>query len=160
MGLNRNVLMLRARRQAHVKVWEAAQHQVPTTDTHGKEPNQPVLELPKESPSAMTRRHRTSPPLCCHITSFLESFLPFVTLLFPPSLPPTPTPDLFYSSSATQCVSSLPCPLPHLSLFLFSSFHFPSFLFGNTVPALSLSWPFFYIPVSEMSSCGFAHPQL
>lgn len=160
MGLNRNVLMLRARRQAHVKVWEAAQHQVPTTDTHGKEPNQPVLELPKESPPAMTRRHRTSPPLCCHITSFLESFLPFVTLLFPPSLP-APT-DLFYSSSATQCVSSLPRPPPHLSLFL-SFLPFTSPLFGlaiQSVPALSLSWPFFYIPVSEMSSCGIAHPQL
>lgn len=147
-----------------MKVWEAAQHQVSTTNTHGKEPNQPVLELPKESPPAMTRRRRTSPPLCCHITSFLESFLPFVTLLFPPSLPPPPPPpsDLFYSSSATQCVSSLPRPPPHLSLFL-SFLPFTSPLFGlaiQSVPALSLSWPFFYIPVSEMSSCGVAHPQL
>lgn len=105
-----------------MKVWEAAQHQVSTTNTHGKEPNQPVLELPKESPPAMTRRRRTSPPLCCHITSFLESFLPFVTLLFPPSLPPPPPPrQTFSTHPLPPSVSPLsPAPLlisPYFSLF-------------------------------------------
>lgn len=90
----------------------------------GKEPNQPVLELPKESPPAMTRRHRTSPPLCCHITSFLELFLPFVTLLFPPSLSPL-RPFLLILCHPVCLLS--PLAPPHLSLFLFSSFHFPSF---------------------------------
>lgn len=156
MSPNRNVLMLRGRRQTDVKVWEAAQHQMPTTDTLRKEPSQPVLELPRESPPAITCRRRTSPPLCCHITSFLESFLPFVTLLFPPSLSHS---VLFYSSSATRCVSSLSLLLSSSLYFSFLPFTSP-LLFASTVPILSLSGPFFYIHVSEISACGLAHPQL
>lgn len=117
---------------------------MPTTDTLGKEPNQPILELPRESPPA------TSP-------FFWKVFFPLLPcsfhLLFPTqsfsthSLPPSVSPLSPHSS-------------PHLSLFLsFLPFTSP-LLFDNTVPVLSLSWPFFYIPVSEMSSCGFAGPLL
>lgn len=170
MGLNRNVLMLRARRQAREEA--GSREGVGGSSAPGVY-NKHTWE---RTQSACPRTAQGEPS--CHdpqTQDFSSSVLPhhlfsgkFSSLCYPAlstfSPPPTPTPpsDLFYSSSATQCVSSLPRPPPHLSLFL-SFLPFTSPLFGlaiQSVPALSLSWPFFYIPVSEMSSCGVAHPQL